>query len=118
MISIDGYKVLSHTEDPSLREKSYSDFRSSWPEFMLHSPLALKSKEMLVELAPDFQFFLQNASGDVVAICRSVPTYWDGVPETLPAGYDDARLAALEHCQAQATVNTLLGNLCTGVVIS
>jgi hypothetical protein len=109
MLKIDEYTVLSHAEDPSLMDKSYQDFRASWPEFMLHSPLTLKSKEMLVELAPDFQFFLQSSSGDVVAICRSIPTYWDGMAHSLPSGYDEARVAALLRCRDNAEPNTLLG---------
>ncbi len=76
---------------------------------MLHSPLALNSKELLVELAPDFQFFLQDDAGAVVGICRSAPTYWLGTMESLPLGYDEARVLAIQGLQDRITPNTLLG---------
>jgi hypothetical protein len=109
MYSVDGYRVVSHTEEPSLMDKSYQEFRASWPEFMLHSPSALKSKKLLVELAPDFQFFLLDQHDEVVCICRSVPMFWDGTLESLPSGYDDARQMALERLQSGHITNTLLG---------
>jgi GNAT superfamily N-acetyltransferase len=44
---------------------------------------------------PDFQLALID-DGELVAELHSVPTAWDGSPDDLPSGWDDAFLRAFE----------------------
>lgn len=108
MITIDGYTIQSHAEDPTLRDKSYQDFLASWPRFMQRTRVPMKLRELVVQLAPEFQFFLQDDIGNIVGICRSIPMYWPGTAELLPVGYDEARARAIRDLQDGKSMNTLL----------
>lgn len=110
------YTVYTHAERPDLEAASQGDdFLRQWPPFMFFDPYADQHYPTMYQRCPEFQFYLQNADGVVVACCNTIPIAWDSTPGDLPAGWDDGlargALGALDGvtpntlCAIQATVS-------------
>lgn len=60
---------------------------ASWPEFMLHDPIAGNYWHNLFSRFPEYQFgLLDTETGKAVAMGNSLPLHWDGDPFDLPDG--------------------------------
>jgi GNAT superfamily N-acetyltransferase len=75
-------------EKPELRAAMWA-VDSTWPEFMLHEPLADLYYPRLADTFPEYQILGVAADGKVVARINSVPFRWTGSNEDLPdRGWD------------------------------
>lgn len=59
----------------------------TWPEYIYHS-LGQAHWDALFEMFLDYQLALRNDAGQIVATAYSIPLFWDGTRESLPAGWD------------------------------
>jgi hypothetical protein len=112
--------LVTHTERPDLGDHAQGeDFLSQWPAFMFHDPVADEHYPVMYERCPEFQFYIVDDGGSLLGNGNSIPVAWDGSPEDLPGGWDEAlirgtlgakdgtRPTAL--CALQATVSSLHG---------
>jgi hypothetical protein len=84
------YIVYTYAERPDLETASQSeDFVRQWPQFMFFDPVAEQHYPTMYQRCAEFQFYLQNAEGTVVACCNSIPLTWNGTSDDLPTGWDD-----------------------------
>jgi GNAT superfamily N-acetyltransferase len=80
-------EVVSLAERKELGEDL--PFGAGWPEFIFHDPVADRCFEAMGDRFADLNLVLLD--GDtVVAGGWGVPIAWDGTPEDLPEGWDDA----------------------------
>jgi GNAT superfamily N-acetyltransferase len=102
------YTVYTHAERPDLETASQGeDFLRQWPQFMYFDPYAAQHYPTMYQRYPEFQFYLQNAGGTVVACCNSIPIAWDSTPGDLPAGWDDGLARGALGASNGITPNTL-----------
>ena len=81
--------VLTHSECPELEAAVQADdFLRQWPQFMFHDPYAAEHYPTMYERCPEFQFYVQDDGGVVVAGGNSIPLAWDGTAADLPQGWD------------------------------
>lgn len=71
---------------------------SSWPEFMLHDPIANTNWQELFDRFEEYQFAILDIETDrMAATGNSLPFYWDKPLEELPeGGWDWVFLEAIE----------------------
>ncbi len=90
-VGADNYTVFTHAERPELEAAAQGDdFLRQWPQFMFHDPYAAEHYPTMYDRCPDFQFYVQDEGGTVVAGGNSIPLAWDGTEGDLPQGWDDA----------------------------
>ena len=99
--------AITLAEKPELKDQSIPD-AEIWPEFNLHGDTYLKSWSRLSDELPEFQFAMCDAeTGEVIADAHTVPCWWDGTADGLPAGFDAAIADALHRREHGLPVNTL-----------
>jgi hypothetical protein len=104
------YSVYTYAERPDLETASQGeDFWRQWPQFMYFDPFAEQHYPTMFQQYPEFQFYLQNDDGTVVACCNSIPIAWNGTPDDLPAGWDDGLARGALGVLSGVTPNTLCG---------
>lgn len=86
------YTIHTHAQRPELIEQLSID---QWPEFMLHSKVAIEHYPYMYEHYTDFQFYLCNEEDIVVGDGVCIPIKWDGTLEDLPDGWDAALIAGV-----------------------
>ncbi|MCL5999236.1 MAG: GNAT family N-acetyltransferase [Chloroflexi bacterium] len=87
--------LYTYDQRPDLIKQVRAFIPKSWPEFMLHDPIAGRLWDRMEGAFPQFQFVLCEDGDRVVAMGNSVPFVWDGTPESLPErGWD----AVFEQC--------------------
>jgi hypothetical protein len=120
--------LVTHAERPDLENQAQGDdFLSQWPAFMFHDPVADEHYPVMYERCPEFQFYIVDDAGALLANGNSIPLAWDGSGANLPAGWDDALVrgstGALNGttptalCALQATVSSRLINRGLGPVL-
>ena len=57
---------------------------STWPEYMLHDPVADVCFDQLPTTFPEYQLVAVDESGTVVGKLHSLPFRWDGTDDDLP----------------------------------
>ncbi len=83
--------LVTHAERPDLEDQAQGeDFLSQWPTFMFHDPVADEHYPIMYERCPEFQFYIIDDAGSLLANGNSIPLAWDGSLEDLPAGWDEA----------------------------
>ena len=87
-------KLVRYADRPDLRNRR-DRLSASFPTFMHHNEPGGRYWLRLYEEHPDFQLALLDRD-EVVAELHSVPTPWDGKPDDLPNGWDDAFTRAFE----------------------
>jgi GNAT superfamily N-acetyltransferase len=93
---------VSLAEKPELREAMWA-IGSTWPEFMLHDPIANLYYPRLADTFPEHQVLGVTADGKVVARINSVPFRWSGNDEDLPdRGWDAVMETAFNDAGAGA----------------
>jgi len=105
------YKIILFSQNPALKNLIKEKLKDSWYEFMRHDEVASRYREYRDKEFSDYQFFVVDSSENVVAICKSIPSYWDGTEKSLPEGYDMALEYAISNYKAKgkSNWNALLG---------
>ena len=109
--------LVTHAERPDLEDQAQGeDFLSQWPTFMFHDPVADEHYPIMYERCPEFQFYIIDDAGSLLANGNSIPLAWDGSLKDLPAGWDEALVrgsvgvqdgtAPTALCALQATVSS------------
>lgn len=112
--------LVTHAERPDLEDQAQGeDFLSQWPAFMFHDPVADEHYPVMYERCPEFQFYIIDGAGSLLANGNSIPLAWDGSLEDLPGGWDEALVrgsvgaqdgtAPTALCALQATVSSRCG---------
>lgn len=93
------FQIIKPTELPDYRDRAADLSEASWPEFMLHDPVANENWHELFDRFNEYQFGLLDTQNDsLVAIGNSLPFYWDQPLEALPErGWDWVFLEAVEN---------------------
>jgi GNAT superfamily N-acetyltransferase len=83
---------------PDYRKRAGEISDASWPEFMLHDPIANENWHELFDLFGEYQFALLDTETDrMAAMANSLPFCWDRPLEDLPeGGWDWVFLKAIE----------------------
>jgi GNAT superfamily N-acetyltransferase len=85
----DDLRLATLADRRDLEDALDSHNMGSWPEFMLHDPVA---DELWHHLHGDFaewQLMLLDPADRIVAAANSAPLAWDGTDDGLPEGWDD-----------------------------
>ncbi|GED72175.1 hypothetical protein BRE01_58770 [Brevibacillus reuszeri] len=101
------YELFTLETHPEMASRFDELNEVGWPAFMLYDEVAIQYYPKVVEVFPQFQFCITDDSGAVIACCNSVPFYWDGTEEGLPAGWDDVFLRSIEDYQQGKVPNTV-----------
>ncbi len=89
-------KLVRYADRPDLLEIRYETLsRLTFPEFMHHNQPGGRFWARLYVEHPDFQLALLD-DAELVAELHSVPTPWDGSPDDLASGWDEAFVRAFE----------------------
>ncbi|MGG1660874.1 GNAT family N-acetyltransferase [Brevibacillus sp. NRS-1366] len=89
------YNIYTLDKHPEMASHFDNLNEAGWPPFMLFDEVAVQYYAQVVEFFPHFQFCIADESGTVLACCNSVPFYWDGTEEGLPAGWDDVFIKSI-----------------------
>lgn len=98
--------IVTTSTRHDLDDEARAAFRTRWPEFIFHDPVADEYIERVERYFPEFDVMLLD-EGRVVAGGWGVPIRWDGAVETLPAGYDGALAASVTGHESSAAPDTL-----------
>ena len=113
--------LVTHAERPDLEDQAQGeDFLCQWPTFMFHDPVADEHYPVMLERCPEFQFYVIDEAGRLLANGNSIPVARDGSDEDLPDGWDEALVRgsvgaqrgtpATAVCALQATVSRRFGD--------
>ena len=102
-----GHRLVSVAAEPPLWRPADEMCSSSWPEFMLHDPIAHRCWGHLRDDWPRFQLVLVDAAGGIAAAAQAAPLRWDGTDEGLPVGWDDQLERSVTGHAAGARPDTL-----------
>ena len=81
------FQLITPLDTPNYRELVSGMATATWPEFMLHDPVADELWDNLFTLFPEYQFAqFDIRSGRVAAMGNSLALNWDGDPRDLPDG--------------------------------
>jgi len=96
-------RLVRYADRPDLRGRRVAELAGiTFPEYMHHNEPGGRYWGRLYAEHPDFQLALLDGD-DFVAELHSVPTPWDGTPDDLPSGWDEAFVRAFESGR-EATV--------------
>jgi GNAT superfamily N-acetyltransferase len=93
------FQIIKPTDLADYRDRAADLSEASWPEFMLHDPVANENWHELFDRFSEYQFGLLDTQNDrLVAVGNSLPFYWDQPLEELPErGWDWVFLEAIEN---------------------
>jgi hypothetical protein len=81
------FQIISPDDLADYRERAGELAEASWPEFMLHDPIANENWHELFERFNDYQFALLDTEKDrMAAMGNSLPFYWNQPLAELPEG--------------------------------
>src|SRR5690349_8665225 len=91
------FQIISPRDLPDYRDLAGDLSVASWPEFMLHDPIANENWHELFDRFHEYQFGLFDTQNErLAAIGNSLPFYWDRPLEELPEqGWDWVLLEAV-----------------------
>jgi GNAT superfamily N-acetyltransferase len=92
------FKLISPGELEDYRSRAGDIAEASWPEFMLHDPIAQENWHELFDHFNEYQFALLDTESDrMAAMGNSLPFCWEEPLEELPeGGWDWVFLKAIE----------------------
>jgi GNAT superfamily N-acetyltransferase len=92
------FKIITPNDLDDYRERAGEITDASWPEFMLHDPIANENWHELFDRFHEYQFALLDTETNRIAVMtNSLPFYWDQPLEELPeGGWDWVLLKAVE----------------------
>ncbi len=83
-------KLVRYADRPDLRERRHAELSGvTFAVFLHHNEPGEKYWALLYDRFPDFQVALVDGD-DLLAEAHAVPVAWDGSPEDLPSGWDEA----------------------------
>ena len=93
------FQFIKPGDLPDYRDRAGDLSEASWPEFMLHDPIANENWHELFDRFSEYQFAMLDAENDrMAAIGNSLPFFWDQPLEDLPeSGWDWVLLEAVEN---------------------
>ena len=81
------FKIISPNDLDNYRELAGDIAGDSWPEFMLHDPIADENWHELFDRFNEYQFALLDIETNrMAAMANSLPFFWDHPLEDLPEG--------------------------------
>src|SRR4030095_12559365 len=92
------FKIITPKDLPDYRPLAGEIADASWPEFMMHDPIANEHWHELFDRFSDYQFaLLDTETNRMAAMGNSLPFYWDQPLKELPeVGWDWVFLKAVE----------------------
>jgi GNAT superfamily N-acetyltransferase len=102
-----GLRVVTFAERPDLEDELDRHNGSSWPEYMLHDPVAAALWDHLHGEFAGWQLMLLDEAGRIVAAANSAPLAWDGTDDGLPDGWDEQFRRSVEQHAAGIPPDTL-----------
>ncbi len=101
------FKIISPDDLHDYRGRAGDIAVASWPEFMLHDPIADENWHELFDRFNEYQFALLDTETDrMAAMANSLPFCWDRPLEELPeGGWDWVFLKAIEDDKNGITPN-------------
>jgi GNAT superfamily N-acetyltransferase len=92
------FKIISPNDLENYRQLAGDISDASWPEFMMHDPIANENWHELFDRFSDYQFaLLDSENSRMAAMANSLPLHWDQPLEDLPErGWDWVFLKAIE----------------------
>jgi GNAT superfamily N-acetyltransferase len=103
---LSGLEVVTTSERHDLDDQARAAFRSVWPEFIFHDPVAAEYIGRVDEYFPRLDVLLLDES-EVVAGSWGVAIRWDGSLAALPEGYDGALVSAVTGAENSVQPDTL-----------
>jgi GNAT superfamily N-acetyltransferase len=93
------FQLIMPDDLPDYRDRAGDLAEASWPEFMLHDPIADENWHELFDRFREYQFALLDTETDrMAAMGNSLPFHWDQPLEDLPeGGWDWVFLEAIEN---------------------
>jgi hypothetical protein len=97
-MGISQFKIISPKDLEDYRQRAGDIAVASWPEFMLHDPIADENWHELFDRFEEYQFAMLDTENDrMAAMGNSLPFYWDRPLQELPErGWDWVFLKAVE----------------------
>lgn len=81
------FQIIAPGDLADYRERAGEIAEASWPEFMLHDPVADEHWHELFDRFSEYQFALLDTETDrMAAMANSVPFYWEADLSELPEG--------------------------------
>jgi GNAT superfamily N-acetyltransferase len=99
------FEIVTTADRPDLHPQFDDAFRSSWPEFIFHDPIARQYADMVQQRFARFDVTIVQGNM-VVAGGWGVALAWDATIDDLPGGYDDT-LVRTFSVDDETTRNTL-----------
>ncbi|MGA3031177.1 MAG: GNAT family N-acetyltransferase [Candidatus Limnocylindrales bacterium] len=101
------HRLVRIADEPALWRPADLMCSASWPELMLHDPLADRYWSRLRDDWPRFQLVLVDDAGEVAAASQAAPLLWDGSDDGLPDGWDAQFERSVADLEAGRTPDTL-----------
>jgi len=94
----DRFQLITPADLEDYRKRAGEISEASWPEFMLHDPIANENWHELFDRFTEYQFALfDTETNRMAAMANSLPFYWDEPLEELPeGGWDWVLVKAVE----------------------
>jgi GNAT superfamily N-acetyltransferase len=101
------FKIISPNDLENYRQLAGDISDASWPEFMMHDPIANENWHELFDRFEEYQFaLLDTVNNRMAAMANSLPLHWDQPLEDLPErGWDWAFLKAIADHKNGVTPN-------------
>jgi amino acid adenylation domain-containing protein len=91
-LELNGNQLRHYTvaQRPGLKEGLEAIHADSWPAFFVGDRVNVEYWSRLYEEFPECQFGIFGQDGTVIAGGNTVPVFWNGDADDLPAGWDEA----------------------------
>ena len=101
------FQIISPDDLADYRTRAGELAVASWPEFMLHDPIADENWHELFDRFSEYQFaMLDTENGRMAAMGNSLPFHWDQPLRELPdAGWDWVFLEAVDNHKSGKEAN-------------
>jgi len=103
----DGLRLVTLADRRDVEDALNRHNMGSWPEFMLHDPVADELWGHLHDEFAGWQLMLLDEGDRIVAAANSAPLAWDGTDDGLPEGWDDQFRRSVEQQAAGVPPDTL-----------
>ncbi|WP_445396146.1 hypothetical protein ACSMX9_21535 [Streptomyces sp. LE64] len=101
-------RAFAFDDRPDLHAQAEAVFTAGWPEFVFHDPVADRHMDRVRQWFGEWNLLLVDGADRIVAGGWGVPVRWDGTPDDLPGGYDDALVRAVGLHEAGGRADTLV----------
>lgn len=106
--TLEQFRIIGLKDLDDYRERAGDIAEASWPEFMMHDPVANENWHELFDRFPEYQFALLDVEPNrMAAMSNSLPFRWDDDLADLPErGWDWVFEKAVQDHEAGATPNS------------